>query len=784
MKKALKQLKKLPGAAGALLEINADPLIVTDTDGQIIDANSAWVRLCGIEADELTDTDLFELFTDAQKAKKACKDIFLEGHVKNVQLSVHHKKGKLTDVLMEGSAFEDEQGNVAGAIIRLNDQRQQKKSDEQTAYLAAIVTSSDDAIISKSPEGIIQTWNKGAEKTFGFSAEEAVGKHISIIVPPYLRDEEEKILERIKHGSHSGQQEMIRKRKDGVTIHVSAAYSPIRDANGEITGISTVERDITGQKKFENELIEARKNAEQATHTAEEAVKSKQQFLSTMSHEIRTPLNAIIGFTNVVLKTDLTAKQKEYLDAIKISGDALIILINDILDLAKVDAGKMTFEQKNFKMDQATASMLRLFDTKAKEKNIELIREYDEQIPETVIGDPARLQQVVLNLMSNAVKFTDSGKIVFGVRLIAEESEKIMLEFSVTDTGIGIEEDKLESIFENFQQASGETSRKYGGTGLGLAIVKKLVEAQNGRVWVKSTPGVGSGFYFTLGFKKVKEEGVVKTEKEKKSVLVKTERKNMNGGKILVAEDVTLNQLLVKTLLEEFGFGVDIAANGKIATEKMEKGKYDLILMDLQMPEMNGFEATEYIRSTLKSDIPIIALTADVTTVDVEKCREAGMDDYLAKPINDKLLYSKIRKYLKEEEPMAEKPVAEHTHHVSKSLTNLDYLKQYTRGSEETIREMIGIYLKETPQLINTMKQSIDGMDWDALARAAHSLIPSFTVMGINKEYEDMTKKVQEYAKKREKAEEISDLVNNIEKACKRACAELEESLKQKEFKS
>jgi CheY-like chemotaxis protein len=484
------------------------------------------------------------------------------------------------------------------------------------------------------------------------------------------------------------------------------------------------------------------------------------------------------------LKTELTEKQKEYLDAIKISGDALIVLINDILDLAKVDAGKMTFEQKPFKLSDSVSSMIHLFDAKAKEKGIELEKEYDRSIPATIIGDPVRLQQVVLNLLSNAVKFTNKGKITLGVKMLRDEEEKIILEFSVLDTGIGIPENKLESIFENFQQATNETSRLYGGTGLGLAIVKKLVEAQHGKVWVKSRLDEGSGFYFTLGFRKVKEEEKKKERREEGKKVNKKETKKVGNAKILVVEDVTLNQLLMKTLLEGFGFTADIAGNGKIAIEKMQKNEYDLILMDLQMPEMNGFETTGYIRSKMNSDVPIIALTADVTTVDVEKCRAVGMDDYLAKPINEKLLYSKMMKYLKEEEPEQSGDEQEVVHTINESVTSLEALRQYTKGNEETLREMISIYLEETPRLVNTMKQSIDGMDWEALALAAHALIPSFTVMGMNKEYEDMTKKIQEHAKKKEKAEEISDLVNEIERVCKKACVELEEYLQHTNLKT
>ena len=397
----------------------------------------------------------------------------------------------------------------------------------------------------------------------------------------------------------------------------------------------------TSQLEITNkELKEAKDKAETTTRIAEDAVKAKQQFLSNMSHEIRTPMNAIIGFTKVVLKTELSAKQKEYLTAIKMSGDSLIVLINDILDLAKVDSGKMTFEQIPFKMALSISAMLHLFETNILEKNLELIKEYDNNIPEVLVGDPVRLHQIILNLVSNAVKFTIKGKITVSVRLISEDEENVILEFAVTDTGIGIQENKMGTIFDNFQQATSGTSRLFGGTGLGLAIVKQLVESQGGSIRVKSKLEEGSTFSFILSFIKTNAEAVLETKMEE----LNTEIKNI---KVLVAEDIPLNQLLMKILLDEFGFEHDIANNGKIAIEKLQNNSYDIILMDLQMPEMNGFEATEYIRNTMNSKIPIIALTADVTTVDLSKCKAVGMNDYISKPVDERLLYSKIIELLK-----------------------------------------------------------------------------------------------------------------------------------------
>lgn len=439
------------------------------------------------------------------------------------------------------------------------------------------------------------------------------------------------------------------RHKSGLLTDVLLNGSVYKDDSGHVLGVVIVARDVTDQKRIEAELIEAKvsaelsalhaeeakSNAEEATKIAENAMKAKQQFLSNMSHEIRTPMNAIIGFTRVLLKTKLAEKQKEYLNAIQLSGDTLIALINDILDLAKVDAGKMNFEQKPFKLVTCISSMLKLFDTKIHEKDLKLVTKYDDKIPEILLGDAIRLQQIILNLVSNAVKFTSEGKITVAVHLLFEDQEKVIIEFEITDTGIGIPEDNIDLIFENFQQASNGTSSLYGGTGLGLAIVKQLVTSQGGNIRVNSKKHEGSTFRFTLPFRKTNND--VKLEDHLETVVMETREL-----KVLVVEDMALNQLLMKTILNDFGFESDIVDNGQLAIEKLKGHAYDIILMDLQMPVMNGFEATEYIRNIMNLKTPIIALTADVTTVDVGKCQAVGMNDYIAKPIDEKLLHDKI----------------------------------------------------------------------------------------------------------------------------------------------
>ena len=659
-------------------------------------------------------------------------------------------------------------------------------------YSLSLIEASRDPLVTINTKGKITDMNEALVNITGVNREVLIGSDFFdyFTEPQKAREVYQEVF---AEGSVADSPLTLR-HKDGKLTDVLFNGSVYKDDSGNVLGVVIVARDVTDQKRIATELVEARVfaelateiaeqakiNAESATIIAENAVKAKQQFLSNMSHEIRTPMNAIIGFTKVVLKTDLSSKQKEYLNAIKMSGDALIVLINDILDLAKVDAGKMTFEKSPFKMQSSITAMLHLFETKIQEKNLQLVTEYDTKIPNVLVGDPVRLHQIILNLVSNAVKFTTNGKITVGVHLLHEDEDKVVIEFAITDTGIGIPVEKIETIFDNFQQASSGTSRLYGGTGLGLAIVKQLVEPQGGSIRVKSKINEGSTFSFTLSFQKTNADA----ELENELMELDTEIKNI---KVLVVEDIALNQLLMKTLLDEFGFDRDIAENGKIAIEKLKEKDYDIILMDLQMPEMNGFEATEYIRKTMNSKIPIIALTADVTTVDLAKCKAVGMNDYLAKPVDERLLYSKIVGILKKpklaklsaklNEKLEEK--LEEKDNTKKKIKCIDlvYLNQRTKSNPTLMMEMISLYLAQTPPLIDTIKQSLADQNWSLLGAAAHKMIPSFSIMGISPNFENMAKKIQEFASTQEKSEEIRDLVLQLEEVCKQACNELEEEL-------
>ncbi|HEY6503720.1 MAG TPA: ATP-binding protein [Chitinophagaceae bacterium] len=738
----------------------------------------------GKRAAELVIANKELVFQDKEKGKRAAELVIANKEL----IFQNEEKDKRAAELVIADIELDLQNKEKGKREIINKELEALSHSAKLAsqYSLSLIEASRDPLFTISPEGKITDLNEATVKVTDLPRDKLIGTDFFdyFTNPGKAREGYEQIFAK---GFVADYPLTI---KDGKFTDVLFNGSVYKDELGNVLGAVVVARDITEQKRFEKELTEAivfaelatglaekaKTKAEGATQIAEDAVKAKQQFLSNMSHEIRTPMNAIIGFTKVLLKTDLSAKQKEYLTAIKMSGDALIVLINDILDLAKVDAGKMSFEKTPFKMALSISAMLHMFEPKIHEKNLSLVKEYDSRIPEVLLGDPVRLHQIILNLVSNAVKFTTKGKITVSAHLLNEDEEKVTIEFSVTDTGIGILENKMEKIFENFQQASSRTSRLYGGTGLGLAIVKQLVESQGGSISVKSKIDEGSVFTFILSFEKTNAEAEAETE----MLELNPEIKNI---KILVVEDIALNQLLMKTLLDDFGFEQDIAANGKIAIEKLSQKNsggaiksYDIILMDLQMPEMNGFEATEYIRKTLNSKIPIIALTADVTTADLAKCKAVGMNDYIAKPVDERLLYSKIIGLVREPVPKkfnAGKGNKNNPPDRSK-CTDLAYLIHRTKSDPKLMMEMISLYLEQTPPLIRLMKQSFRDKDWISLHAAVHKMIPSFSIMGISIDFENMAKKVQEYASTQQRADGIPDMVLQLENVCTQACDELE----------
>lgn len=398
------------------------------------------------------------------------------------------------------------------------------------------------------------------------------------------------------------------------------------------------------QKWLREKVKEKTKELEEEKERAENSEKAKEQFLANMSHEIRTPLNAIVGLTRLLLEKEPKQDQLKYLNSIKHSSDNLLVIINDILDLSKIEAGKINFEKIDFNIKEELETVVTTFRLNAEEKSIHLDYEIDDNVPAIIIGDPYRLNQIIMNLTSNAIKFTEKGGITIRVSSIDKSEDEVTLQFNVIDTGIGIAANKLNYIFNIFTQETSSTTRRFGGTGLGLSISKRLVELQNGNINVTSELGKGSDFSFTLHF------GI----SDKKPDILSPKRKTVDTAalanlKILLVEDNEFNQMVAVDTLEELikNVTVDVAENGKVAVEKILNNKYDVVLMDIQMPVMDGYEATRLIRSNNDAainSIPIIAMTASVIKAEVDKCYESGMNAFVGKPFTAEELIEKISK--------------------------------------------------------------------------------------------------------------------------------------------
>lgn len=520
--------------------------------------------------------------------------------------------------------------------IELNRSKERLKTSEEQHRLlfeqnptAMLICSMDSMEIIAANDAIIEK--------YGYSKEEFIGMPISKLhreidlKDVLLRsDDTEKCYERVSDWVHV--------LKDRTEINVELVEKILRYKNKKSRLISI--NDVTATKRYESELIEARM-------IAEESKEMQSQFLSNMSHEIRTPMNGIMGITRILQNTDMSEEQRHFLDAIIKSSENLMVIINDILDFSKIEAGKIVLEEKRFNLKKMVEVAHEVLAVSAEEKRVYFSVRMDDDVPERVHGDSVRLNQILMNLVSNGIKFTEHGGVTLNVKNLGEQEGKARIRFSVRDTGIGIPENKLETIFESFTQASSSTTRKHGGTGLGLSISRQLAELQGGRIWVESGEGEGSTFFVEIPYTIDDVENMNTESADKKAAEISEELmlQALTGRKILLVEDHPINQMLAMKVLRDWNIDVALAENGRIALDMIGKDDFELVLMDISMPEMDGYTATREIRSgkyTENNDIPIIAMTASALIGENQKCFKAGMNDYITKPFEPSLLMERI----------------------------------------------------------------------------------------------------------------------------------------------
>jgi len=535
----------------------------------------------------------------------------------------------------------DDQHQIIGASALSADITERILSEKRISEMAAVVGSSDDAILSTALDGTTTTWNQGAEKMFGYSFEEVEGKHISIITPSNLREEDSRINEEIRIGKRVHNYQTVRQHKDGRLIPVSINLSPITSKSGIVTGLARIARDITEQKASEDKIKSINKNLEEAKLAAELANRTKSQFLANMSHEIRTPLNAVIGLSHLALKTDLTEKQSDYLKKIQSSSESLLGIINDILDFSKVESGKLTLESTSLDLEEIFQNLGNVITYKANTKGLEIAFGIDSKVPTYLIGDPGRLEQILINLCSNAVKFTHEGEVVVSAAVMEESGDRIRLKFEVSDTGIGMDGTQIAKLFQPFTQADDTISRKYGGTGLGLSIIKRLVELMDGEVWVESAPGKGSRFHFTAWLKKQPQQ--------RKIPVPSIDLRKLN---VLLVDDSKPAREILREALESFSFQVTTVNSGIQAIHYLKNNYHHnpikLILLDWKMPELDGLQTARIIRQDEQlKGIKIIMLCTSYATEELyEKAEELDVSGILIKPIRYSLLYDLMIKVL------------------------------------------------------------------------------------------------------------------------------------------
>ena len=516
--------------------------------------------------------------------------------------------------------------------------------------------------------------------------------------------------------------------------------------------------------------------AQKEKEVAEKTANLKQQFMANMSHEIRTPMNAILGMTNLLLSKERYGEELKYLKSIQQSANNLLVIINDILDLSKIEAGKIIIEHTRFSIPQCLGYIQDMLSFKVKEKHIDFEIDTDPSLPAYFMGDPTRINQVLINLAGNAVKFTEQGHVSIKARMEKVVATTYFVVFEISDTGIGISKEYLDSIFDSFTQAGTDVTRKFGGTGLGLTISKQLVDLMKGQIAVESELGKGTTFSVLLPIELAADQNHIDSENE-----FSIHEELPIALKILLVEDNEFNKMVAEDTLKLFlsQAQIDFADNGLIALEKAQKNEYDFILMDIQMPKMDGVEATQLIRKLPSpyGQVPIVAMTANVFEEDIKHYLASGMNDYIAKPFEIKILIQKIQKLLNSNNKtdLEITDLAEVKSAAIISYTNLDFLKQFTNNDLQKMNKYIGMFLENAPKLLSRLENGMTNQDFEEVKIAAHSLKPQMSYMGIDEELSHIFM-IEQLAGSQTHTEQLPGLVANLIRVCNQVYAELHQN--------
>jgi PAS domain S-box-containing protein len=644
------------------------------------------------------------------KAARRIEDIY--------ELTYIRKDGSRFGAVVSVTALRDAQDVIIGYLLIGTDntarklvEEEQKKSDQrlrdQQFYTRSLIESNIDALMTTDPSGIITDVNKQMEALTGCTRDELIGAPFK----GYFTDPEraEAAIKRVLSEKSVTDYELTARARDGKQTVVSYNATTFYDRNRTLQGVFAAARDVTERKRVEAELQQAKAAAESASRT-------KSDFLASMSHEIRTPMNAIMGIADLLAKTSLTPEQDKYVQIFRRAGDNLLNLINDILDLSKVEASQLELERTRFSLNDLLEKVTEMVAARSHEKGLTMACEIAPSVPNDLVGDPTRLRQVLLNLLGNAIKFTQSGEVTLRVAPDENPSVPTALRFTVSDTGIGIPREKLGQVFERFTQADSSTTRRFGGSGLGLTISKSLVELMGGRIWVESEVGKGSVFAFAVPFE------ISATVNRPAAAPVGTDPElPLPALRILLAEDSPDNCIITMAYLEDTPYRVEIAETGAIACKMFELGHYDLVLMDRQMPVMDGLTATRTIRAWEQANdrppTPIVALTASALKGDREMCLTAGCTAFLTKPIKQEVLLQAIREH---------SIVAPSSPKEESSRMDLIRLRVKSKSANR-----IPAYLQNCKQNVIVMLDALDRVDFETVTSLGHQMSGSGGMFGF-----------------------------------------------------
>jgi PAS domain S-box-containing protein len=719
-------------------------MLVRTQDGTIAYSNSSFDAMFGYEGGELVGRPVQDLNAPGAVSPEDTASAIMES-----LRSTGAWRGEVHNIRKDGTPFWCAVNVTARDlptfgpvwISVLSDITARRQAQGAQARLASIVQASREAILGKTLDGIITSWNPGAQVLFGYTAAEMIGASIEVLIAPERRDEETALRGRVARGLGVEQYETVRLRKDGSSVDVSVTLSLIEDSEGRISGIATICQDISERKRARAALLEREDQLAAARDQALEASRLKSQFLANMSHEIRTPMNGVLGMAQLLLAGNLEPGQRRRVLALRESGQSLLTIINDILDFSKMEAGKLELEQADFSLLAAAESVVSLLSSPANDKGLSLTLNVARGVPVWVRGDSVRLRQVLINLLGNAVKFTERG----GVDFTVGQTPSGYLRFEVRDTGIGIDPSSRARLLEPFTQADASTTRRFGGTGLGLAICRQLVELMGGSLEFASEPGTGTTFWFEVALPAASDAagaaGDIRTTGEDGSD--RTATGLPQNSRILLVDDAEINREVGRGLLESLGYQVEVASSGSEAIEAVRHSRYAAIVMDCLMPDMDGYEATRRIRAHEGPGrhTPIVALTAAAMAGDRERCLAAGMDDYVSKPLDLDLLNAALGRRVRH---LAPEPVApangesgdatEERRPAVDELADaalLDRLELIERKiPADAFARICRQFLSGTPELIAELGVAVRASDTATAIALAHKLKGSMATLG------------------------------------------------------